>query len=107
MSKSIDLSALTDEQLVHTELNAQRDLAAQQLRHVTGKLENNSLLGKARRAIARAQTEIRRRELAAGDVNGALRTRHLGSYKPQVLGAVPEAGGAFLKNVLDGAGAAE
>ena len=107
MSKTIDLSALSDEQLVHNELNAQRELAAHQLRHVTGKLENNSLLGKARKAIARAQTELRRRELAAGLVNGELRSRHLGSFKPAALGAVREAGGGFLKNVLDGTPSAE
>ncbi|GDX78837.1 hypothetical protein LBMAG42_06480 [Deltaproteobacteria bacterium] len=101
MSKSTDLSALSDEALVHNELNSQRVLAAHQLRHVTGKLENNSLLGKARREIARAQTEIRRRELANGLVNGALRSAHLGTFKPGALGAGQEAGGGFLKNVLD------
>jgi ribosomal protein L29 len=107
MSTKIDLSALSDEQLVHTELNAQRELAAHQLRHVTGKLENNSLLGKARKAIARAQTEIRRRELAAGLENGALRSQHLGSFKPMALGAAQEAGSGFLKNVLDSNQAAD
>ncbi len=107
MSTKIDLSALSDEQLVHHELNAQRELAAHQLRHATGKLENNSLLGKARKAIARAQTEIRRRELDGGLDNGALRSQHLGSFKPTAMGAAPEAGAGFLKNVLDSNTAAD
>jgi len=98
---TVDLSALTDEQLVHSELNSQRELAAHQLRHATGKLENNSLLGKARRNIARAKGEIRRRELVADLVNGALRSRHLGTYKPASISAALEAGGTFLKNMLD------
>ncbi len=104
---TVNLSELSDEQLVHSEMNAQRELAAHQLRHATGKLENNSLLGKTRRAIARAQGEIRRREIAAKLVNGALRTKHLGSYKPAALGSAPEAGGSFLKNMLDSEQTAE
>ncbi len=99
--KTTELSALTDEQLVHHELNQQRELAGHQLRHATGKLENNSLLGKARKAIARAQTEIRRRERVGGVIQGGLRSRHLGSYTPTALGAVAEAGGGFLKSMLD------
>ena len=101
MSKTIDLSELSDEALVHNELNGQRVLAGHQLRHVTGKLENNSLLGKARRSIARSQTEIRRRELAAGLNTGALRSQHLGSFKPGSMSTTQEAGGGFLKNMLD------
>lgn len=96
-----DLSALSDEQLVHLELNHKRELAAQQLRHATGKLENNSLLGKTRRAIARAQTEIRRRELAAGEVKGGLRAKHLGTFTPAAVTAASEVGGGFLKSMLD------
>jgi ribosomal protein L29 len=98
---TVNLSELSDEQLVHSELNSQRELAAHQLRHATGKLENNSLLGKTRRAIARAQGEIRRREIAAKLANGSLRATHLGSSKPAALGSAPEAGGSFLKNMLD------
>ncbi len=98
---TVNLSELSDEQLVHSELNSQRELTAHQLRHATGKLENNSLLGKTRRAIARAQGEIRRREIAAKLANGSLRAAHLGSYKPAALGSAPEAGGSFLKNMLD------
>ncbi len=102
-----NLAGLSDEQLVHSELNSQRELAGHQLRHAMSKLENNSLLGKTRRAIARAQGEIRRREIAASLVNGALRAKHLGSYTPAALGAAPEAGGSFLKNMLDSEKASE
>jgi ribosomal protein L29 len=98
---TVNLSELSDEQLVHRELNSRRELAAHQLRHATGKLENNSLLGKTRRSIARMQGEIRRRELEGQMVGGTLRSRHLGSYVPAALSAAPEAGGSFLKNMLD------
>lgn len=106
MKKKTDLSALTDEQLVHHELNSERVLAGHQLRHVTGKLEDNSLLGKARREIARAQTELRRREIAGGVAAGGLRSKHLGSFKPAALQASgPSAD--FLKSMLDSAEAPE
>lgn len=107
MKTKTNLAELSDEALVHRELSGQRELTGHQLRHVTGKLENNSLLGKARREIARAQTEIRRRELAAGLPNGALRSRHLGSFVPSALTASADAGSGFLKSVLDGSKDAE
>ncbi len=102
-----DLSTLTDEQLVHLELAHKRELAVHQLRHATGKLENNSLLAKTRKSIARAQTEIRRREIASGLVKGGLRTAHVGSFVPAAVPAAAETGGGFLKNMLDGGPSAE
>lgn len=101
--KSEDLSTLTDEQLVHRELDLERTLLAHQLRHNTGRLENTSQLAKTRKSIARAQTEVRRRELGAGLVNGALRSKHLGSFTPSTTGSDAGAGTGFLNQMLDGA----
>lgn len=107
MKNKIDLSGLTDEQLVHRGLDLERALMGHQLRHRLGKLENNSLLGKARRDIARAKTELRRRELAASLPPGALYSRHVAAWTPAAAEAPVEAGGGFLKSVLDGSPAAE
>ena len=107
MKNKTDLSALTDEQLVHRELDLERGLMGHQLRHRLGKLENNSLLGKSRRDIARTKTELRRRELLAALPQGALYSRHLASWSPTTVDAPTEAGGGFLKSVLDGSPAAE
>ena len=101
MKNRTDLSGLSDEALFHRSLDLERTLAAHQLRHRIGKLENNSLLGSTRRDIARANTEIRRRELASASVNGSLRSRHLGSWTPAAAAAAPDAGGGFLKSMLD------
>lgn len=103
MKNHTDLSGMSDEQLVHRGLDLERTLAAHHLRHRLNKLENNSLLGSARRDIARAKTELRRREQANGLGKGSLHDQHLGSWKPASLAATTEAGGGFLKSVLDGA----
>lgn len=103
MKNQTDLSGMSDEQLVHRGLDLERSLAAHHLRHRLNKLENNSLLGSARRDIARAKTELRCRELAKGLAKGALHDQHVGSWTPTSLAASTEAGGGFLKSVLDGA----
>lgn len=97
-----ELAALSDEQLVHKEMELERTLLAHQFRHRVGRLENTSLLAKARKDIARSQTEIRRRELAAGQAQGALRAAHCGSFTPAAAQAGGD-GGSFLQNMLDGA----
>jgi ribosomal protein L29 len=107
MKNRTDLSALSDAELVHRSLDLERTLAGHQLRHRIGKLENNSVLGATRRDIARANTEIRRRELASQGVNGSLRSAHLGSWKPAAATQASEAGGGFLKSMLDEAPKAE
>jgi len=107
MKNRIDLSAMTDEQIVHRELDLERALMTHQLRHRLNKLENNSLLGSTRRDIARAKTELRRRELAAGLNQGAIHDKHVGSWAPGSVAAPAEAGGGFLKSMLDGSTPAE
>lgn len=105
--KYSEITALTDEQLVHRELALERSLLAHQLRHRLGKLENTSVLGKVRRDIARAQTAITARERDAGLAAGTLRSRHAASFVPSATTEATEAGGGFLKGLLDTPSAAE
>jgi ribosomal protein L29 len=105
---STELAQLTDEQLVHRELELERSLVTATFRHRIGRLENTSQLGRDRRDIARAQTELRARERRGDLPKGSLRARHAGSYRPTAA-ATPgaEAGAGFLKGILDKGPAAE
>ncbi len=94
-----DLSTLSDEQLVHHELTLERTLFGHQLRHRLNQLDNNSVLKRTRREIARAQTAMRSRELVGGMTRGSLRQMHMGSFVPAALGSADVAGG-FLKGLL-------
>lgn len=98
--KKIDLSSMTDEQLVHHELGLERTLFGHQLRHRLNQLENNSVLKRTRREIARAQTALRARELDNGLGRGQLRQKHASTFVPAAVGA-SDAGGGFLKGLLD------
>ena len=102
-----DLAALSDEQLVHKEMALERTMLGHQFRHRVGRLENTSLLAKVRKDIARAHTEIRRREILAGLPKDALHAAHRGSFVATAPTAGGEAGGAFLEKMLDGGTPAE
>ena len=99
MSKT-DISTFSDEQLVHHELGLERTLFGHSLRHRLNQLENNSVLKRTRREIARAQTAMRARELVSGMHRGSLRQMHSGTFVPAALGAA-DAGGGFLKGLLE------
>lgn len=99
--KASEIKTLTDEQLVHLELELERKLLSDSMRHRLGKLENTSMLGKTRKDVARAQTEITGRESGEGISKGALRARHAGSFVPAARSAGSDAGGGFLKGILD------
>ncbi len=98
--KNVDLSTMSDEQLVHHELTLERTLFGHQLRHRLNQLENNSVLKRTRREIARAQTALRSRELDSGVVRGQLRQKHAASFVPAALGSA-DAGGGFLKGLME------
>lgn len=95
-----DLATLGDEQLVHKELELERQLVAHTFRHRLGQLENNSVLKSTRRDIARAQTLLTRREKDAGLQKGALKARHRSSFVPAAA-VQGETGDDFLKGILD------
>lgn len=105
--KYSELSALADEQLVHKEIALERTLTGHLIRHRLGKLENTSVLAKVRRDIARVHTALTAREAAAGLNSGSLKGRHSTTYVAAVAAAPAEAGGDFLKGLLDGQEAAE
>lgn len=98
--KTENLTAFSDEQLVHHELGLERTLFGHQLRHRLSQLDNNSVLKRTRREIARAQTAVRARELQEGLNRGSLRQRHAASFVPAAAEG-SDAGGGFLKGLLD------
>jgi large subunit ribosomal protein L29 len=100
--KTAELNGLTDEQLVHTGMELERTLLGHSIRHRIGQLENSSLIGKARRDIARVKTVLTSRELANGLDKGALFSKHAGSFVPAAPAkAGSEAGEGFLTGILD------
>ena len=99
--KTNDLSGLSDEQLVHKELELEHSLLTHTFRHRLGQLENTSVLGKTRREIARAKTLLGTRERTEGLVKGTLEARHRSSFVPVASSAQGEAGAGFLKGILD------
>ena len=56
-----EITALSDEQLDHTELQLERDLIAARFAHRTSQLDDNSVMKKLRRDIARLRTAARGR----------------------------------------------
>lgn len=98
--KKIDLSNLSDEQLVHRELALERDFVAARFRLHTNQLEDTSKLGKIRRDIARLQTAARSRERAQGLHRNALRDMYTPTFKAGELKASPTAP-SFLQDVVD------
>ncbi|MEQ1564081.1 MAG: 50S ribosomal protein L29 [Myxococcota bacterium] len=95
--------AMSDEQLVHRVLQAERDLVAARFKHSMNQLENTSKLGVLRREIARLRTEARVREAAGGMAKNALFVRHqptFGVTRGGAASAAPEKGG-FLSGIVD------
>jgi large subunit ribosomal protein L29 len=100
--KANELNELSDEQLVHKELELERSLLASTFRHRLNQLENTSVLGKARKDIARAETILRSREVAQGLPKGTLKAKFASSFVPPQPEAGGEGAGAgFLKGILD------
>jgi large subunit ribosomal protein L29 len=96
------LTEMSDEQLVHRELQLEREYIDTSFRKKTGQLEDSSRIGRIRKDIARTRTAQRERE-RAGDLNpNALRDLHRGSFKAgAVSGGDGEGAGGFLKGIVD------
>ncbi|MCA9646448.1 MAG: 50S ribosomal protein L29 [Myxococcales bacterium] len=95
---------MSDEQLVHRELELERELIATTFRHKTGQLDDTTRLGRIRKDIARVRTAERAREREHGMQSNALRDRYRGSFRPgQSTEATPAqaASGGFLKGLVD------
>jgi len=108
--KNTEIQALTDEQLVHKELQLERDLIELRFRHrdKNNQLDDTSKLRKIRKDIARLQTAQRSRELAADLQKNALHNKHRGTFKPgAAIVSGGTAGGAFLQGIAQQMGVGE
>ena len=97
-----ELADFSDEKLIHTELQLERNLIAARFRHYTSQLEDHSVLKKLRRDIARLQTAVRERERDQDLPKNSLRGLHAGTFKPEAgEGGVVEGASGFLKGIVD------
>jgi large subunit ribosomal protein L29 len=62
---------LGDEELIDRLARSKDDLFKLRFQHVTGQLDNTAHLGQLRRDIARLNTELREREIAAAEALAA------------------------------------
>lgn len=92
---------LDDGALVTELARKQHELVTARFAHSMSRLENTATLGGIRKDIARIQTELRRRELAAGLPKDSLAATH--KADPASLAASSGAGesGGFLSGVVD------
>jgi large subunit ribosomal protein L29 len=67
MAKQSALTDLDQAQLVDQLSEAKQELFNLRFQLATGQLENNARLGQTRRGIARLNTELRAREIAAAE----------------------------------------
>jgi large subunit ribosomal protein L29 len=65
--KSKDLRERSSEDLSTLRASIQKDLFSYRMKNFTDQLEDTSLLGKARRDVARIETILREREASKGD----------------------------------------
>ncbi|MCB9777344.1 MAG: 50S ribosomal protein L29 [Alphaproteobacteria bacterium] len=97
-----ELNKLSDEQLVHRELQLERELIAANLRLKTGQLEDTASLGRIRKEIARARTAQRGREREQGLNTDALRNRFRATFQPTAPAAAEgRAAGGFVAGLVD------
>ena len=92
-----ELNKLTDEKLVHRELDLERKLLDFNFKHRSGQLDDHSVLRKTRQDIARSRTEQRRRELEGGLAGIICDETHRPTFKPSsIVGEAVESAGGFL-----------
>jgi large subunit ribosomal protein L29 len=65
-----EIRSMSDDELVERLAEEKDNLFKLRFKRVTGQLEDVSQLRKAKRAIARVNTELRTREIAAAEGNG-------------------------------------
>jgi large subunit ribosomal protein L29 len=69
--KAAELREMNDEELDNRLAEAQQEMFNLRFQHVTGQLDNYARLGEVRREIARVQTLLREREIAAAEAEEA------------------------------------
>ncbi|MFA9564626.1 MAG: 50S ribosomal protein L29 [Acidimicrobiales bacterium] len=68
MAKKRTITELSDTDLVERLDETKEELFNLRFQHVTGQLDNSARLGQVRRDVARLNTELRAREIAAAEV---------------------------------------
>ena len=76
-----ELKALSDEELVHAELQLDRDLVGLRFRKSSDQLRDVMQIKQVRRNIARTRTEQRRREIEANQSKDTLLEMYRASFK--------------------------
>jgi large subunit ribosomal protein L29 len=66
-SKTADLRAMSDVELLHRLDEAKAELFNLRFQHATGQLDNHGRFGHVRREVARINTLIREREIEAAE----------------------------------------
>jgi large subunit ribosomal protein L29 len=101
--KTAEIRRLSDEELVHAEMKAERELCTLQVKHALKQLDNHSQLRSVRKEIARYRTIQREREIERGMGAESLRREHARSFKAEVLEKIEpttESKG-FLRGIVD------
>jgi large subunit ribosomal protein L29 len=73
MAKDTHVKELRDEELVDQLDEAKKELFNLRFQLATGQLDNTARMGQARKQVARINTELRSREIAAADALAAER----------------------------------
>ena len=97
--KMSEITALTDEQLVHTELSLERTLIDARIKKSFGTLEDSSVFSKIRKDIARIQTEATSREKKQGLAKNALKAQYRKTFV--ATKESDDSGGNFLQDIAD------
>ena len=96
-----EIKSMSDQKLVHSELQLERDLIAARFAHRTSQLDDNSVIKKIRRNIARLRTAARGRELSQSIPKDALKAMHLSSFAPESGSGDSGDDAGFLKGIVD------
>ena len=94
---------LSDQELVHRVLQAERDLVSSRFKHSMNQLENTATLRRIRREIARLRTEARRREQSNDLPKDSLLPQHAGTFGAGAgqQGEASAEKGGFLSGIVD------
>lgn len=91
-----DIQQLDDAALVRELVTKQHELVRARFQKGAGKLENTASIGVLRRGIARARTELRKRELAQGLAKDSLLAQHPVDQRSLGGSTGSTSGGSFL-----------
>ena len=98
--KMTELKELTDAQLVHKELQLQRNLVQARIDKQLGATENMSVFTSLRKDIARLRTAQRQREIEQGMTTDSLRNTHRKTFEAETTAATaPTDEGGFLQSI--------